>query len=689
MSYLLFGVSMPDWLESIFYHLFLAIDYVIYIFINWMYRVFLFIAEVDIFAGGTQLEDITKRLYIIVGIAMLFIFAYNLILLIINPEGKQMGNMSKVVQRAIISIILVTLLPRIFTYLSIIQNHILTSNVLGHIILDTGSSEEVADQKKAGVDVALTVFSAFYHPTGQTYKSCLLSCEKTGKETNDPYAERKNCKAHEMCTKYVNTYHEAYNNDSVTTFVWNSELIDAAVDGKMEYTWIISSIAGGFALWMFLSFALDIGVRVGKLAFYQLVSPIPVMMRILPNDKSFDKWYKGLTSTYISIFVRLVIIYFCMYLITLVPDIIWNMWATSEHGSEFILVAIADVILVLGILKFAQEAPKLVTDLFGGAGDIKFGLKDKYKSAAAPLGRVADMARSGVYSKLYGGANGEGGSFWAGAWRGRRGYDKGVAATDAKSEALTDGSTFEGRMRDRLRVAAGMKTRYDAAGAEEEKKLKKARIEDREKHNQAFTDATDNFKKIAENVVTSRNSLYRSTVDYGIQLSDGSVVTEITDGAHKYNLSNKNFYEMQEVIEEAKRNNASAETVIALTQAMEKHKDHRVKIVQQTQLMGGNVLLSDDDKKYANQLSNAHKDIKNALEDGAAEVVDANGKLVSGVASEVKNIDELKAAIKAVNESKNAIKDERRVIHKRDSGYRAERADSKYVKDSKNRGGSK
>ena len=150
--------TVGDWIKNLLISLGLLIDNVIYLFINWMYRIFMMISKIDIFKDGTQIEAIATRLYVIVGIAMLFIFAYNLTLLIINPEGKQLGDMGKVVKNAIISIILVTLLPLIFTFLTTLQNHILETNVIGHIILGTSSESEMEQtNKSAGIDTALTI----------------------------------------------------------------------------------------------------------------------------------------------------------------------------------------------------------------------------------------------------------------------------------------------------------------------------------------------------------------------------------------------------------------------------------------------------------------------------------------------------------------------------------------------------
>ncbi len=372
-------LNAANWFWGIMINLFLALDWVVYTFINWLYRVFILVAKVDIFKDGTQIEAITRRIYIIVGIAMLFIFAYNLILLIVNPEGNQLGNMGKVVKNAIISIILVTFLPLIFSYMMTIQNHILDSNVIGRLVLGTSTNNDADNSNKnAGIETALTIFSSFYHPVDQSMFSC-----RTGNNVPD------------ICSKYVDAYDSAMSSNNINKFIWDEDLKKGAVDGEIEYNWVISTLAGGFALWMFVSFVLDIGKRVGKLAFYEIISPIPVMMRIMPGDKMFDKWFKGIKDTYISLFVRLAIVYFSMYAITLVPDIFNNMWTDGTLDNP-VLVFLGSVVIILGILMFAQEAPKLLSDIFSNGGE-KIGLNPAKKlREAKPFMATAGMVGTGL-----------------------------------------------------------------------------------------------------------------------------------------------------------------------------------------------------------------------------------------------------------------------------------------------------
>lgn len=667
-----FGGKVADWFYEIWIGLWLLIDQVVFSFINWIYRVFILVAKVDIFGGGEQIRAIANRIYVIVGVAMLFIFAYNLILLVINPEGKQLGDMGKIVKNAIISIVLVTLLPTIFSYLTTLQVHVIDSNVIAQIILGSSNDSDIeATNKKAGVEAAMTIFSAFYHPKNQSVTTCeIISTDDTYKGHSD----------YNICDTYYKAYRNAYDNESIASFVLNSELRQETVDGNMEYNWILSTVAGIFALWMFISFALDIGVRVGKIAFYELISPVPVMMRILPNDKMFDKWLNGFKNAYLSLFVRLVIIYFCMYAITLVPDVVSNLWA-SYPGENKMLLLLANVVIILGILMFAKDAPKLISDMFGGSGDgIKFGIKDKLKDNAL-IGAV----RGGVYGATTGAGWGRVSGFFGGARRGAfRGYDNAVSGLDSLRDAKEDGSTWGGRMSDRLRVAAGMRTRYDSVGADVENQMKRNKVEKRREHNKIVADAISTLKDKAGSVVTDKDSTYTSDGNY---YSVSDLNTRKT-----YSLNNKNYYEMQAVLEEAKRDNASSETITNLEREIDKYQKKTKDRVMDDALKGD---LSNIQGRYQSSMQNAIQDLQEQVAEGAAETINlSTGELTSGikdssgnVITKISDVSQLKAADNAVKASNRDIDIIERNIKKRDASFKAKKADRDYINNSKNKNG--
>lgn len=58
------------------------------------------------------------------------------------------------------------------------------------------------------------------------------------------------------------------------------------VSGEVSYYFIISPIAGIFVVFVLLSYCLDMALRLVKLAVYELIAPIPILARIIPNDQA-------------------------------------------------------------------------------------------------------------------------------------------------------------------------------------------------------------------------------------------------------------------------------------------------------------------------------------------------------------------------------------------------------------------
>ncbi|MEG1009433.1 MAG: hypothetical protein RSF67_06460, partial [Clostridia bacterium] len=76
---------MLNWFSTSIVTIFLWIDAIVYNFINYFYEIFLYLAELDIF-GDKEYMLIVNRVYVILGVVMLFILAYSLLKAIINPD---------------------------------------------------------------------------------------------------------------------------------------------------------------------------------------------------------------------------------------------------------------------------------------------------------------------------------------------------------------------------------------------------------------------------------------------------------------------------------------------------------------------------------------------------------------------------------------------------------------------------
>lgn len=380
-----------DALTNTFYSIFLIIDSIVYWFISICYQVFVLISQVNLFSES-DLRNIIDRVFTILGVVMLFIMAYQIIILIIDTDkAKGENGAKKTVVKIITSIVLIVLLPTIYRYMGVFQNDVLTSNVIGRVVMGGGTTTESNNDyiKKSGTEMAVIIASAFFHPIKDGVEYSYIACLEDD--------------APSICTKYNVAYNAAIDNNAPGEFFMNSDLQDSlkldffesifSTERQMKYIPILSTIAALLAIKMIIAFSLDIGVRVAKLGFLQIVAPIPIALNIGESQSIFQtKWFKNLTDTYLDVFMKLIVIYFSMFSITMVPNVLENLW--PDNGG-FIIKLFATVIVILGILQFAKDGPKLIKDLFNM--DLDFSIKKRLNENTYAQ-RAASVVGGGISS---------------------------------------------------------------------------------------------------------------------------------------------------------------------------------------------------------------------------------------------------------------------------------------------------
>ena len=351
--------SIGDTLKQAWYGLWVLIDSLVYSLISIAYQVFSLIAKASLYnSENGDIKVMVDRISVILGIGMLFIIAYNIILNIMNPDKVSSGgdkSMQGIFKNAIIAIVMLTAYTTVFTYMTRIQNHIIDSQVIEKIILGADETNNTSSSDM-GSTVAAKIFTTFFYPIDDdgnivTYEDC----ENSSLDVCQAYREGV----------------EAAEAGSIITFITNSTLFDSLVKKKphMKYLYIISTICGIVALLMFVSYVIDIGIRVAKMAFLQIIAPIPIMAYITkPSGGIFSKWLDNLIKTYLSLFMRLITIYFAMFLINILASSMGNnnggvFGDTSNVGAGIKLFGY--LVLILGVLLFAKDAPKLLENLLG------------------------------------------------------------------------------------------------------------------------------------------------------------------------------------------------------------------------------------------------------------------------------------------------------------------------------------
>lgn len=446
---------------ELFYNILLFLDGIIYSFIDKLYQLFMALASARILTEE-NIQHFMDRIYIVLGVIMLFVLAYSILMSIINPDNmnKSENGTGKIVKNIVISLVFLALTPAVFNILYRVQDVTLRTGVIGKLILgdtndstsqsqDFGSVEfqdeegNVTSQsvgsysaefddsvyKYGGRTFAYEMFYAFFQPAagvnpedikaenaanyvpgllvGGTSAVCALGVGLAfvpGVNVTIGAGLLATCVAGVAGAGW-NLKELIFNSQTITlaearnmalsdgNFGVFAAFTENVKNGEINYSALISTIAGLIALYVLFSFCIDLGLRAAKLAYFQMIAPIPILFKIVPKGgKVFDTWLKKVTSTFFEVFVRIFIIYFVIYLICKLPDLSGDFWGNSLTGDvpDGAIALLARAFILLGLIVFAKQAPKLIGEMFGiNGGSIKLGIREKLADGGVMRGGAA------------------------------------------------------------------------------------------------------------------------------------------------------------------------------------------------------------------------------------------------------------------------------------------------------------
>ncbi len=346
--------------------LFLFLDGIIYTFICGFYNIFMFLAnDLQIFSNEDY-SSIVRRIYIILGVVMLFVLSYSLLRAVISPDEYSKGDKSfvNIIKNVIISLVIIAILPTVFDVATKVQGSILKYDVIGRIVLNEQvSGDAIAN---GGRTIATNIFRAFFTVNEDIYES-------------DYASEAEEIEA------TVNMAFDEVNRGDSDFYIFAGEyngydFPELAADNVISYTFFISQVAGLFVLWCILLFCFDLGIRVIKMIYYQMIAPVAVICRVVPGNKAksvFSNWVKYTISTYLEVFIRVLVMYLGVFLITIVVDKFPAIAAAGANsGLNFLQRLLVKAFIIMGIVAFIRQAPKLIQNVFGiETGGLNLGLK--------------------------------------------------------------------------------------------------------------------------------------------------------------------------------------------------------------------------------------------------------------------------------------------------------------------------
>ena len=388
-----------DWLEVILRFISFWLDKLFYSFVPTVYNILMDIAETTIFTEEI-FDMFASKVYALLGIFMLFKVSFSILTYIVDPDSflDKSKGFSKLISNIIITLTLLIATPWIFSQAMEIQKIVLRDNVLGKIFSTTSVNPNVVAD--AGNVMSYETFKAFYHFDYDSFPAC-QSDDGIFNDSEDCKNQLKIEEKYDILSETLNT---AQNEQNIDVYLnYDLLLLKGQNDNYvMYYIPIISTLAGVALLLLLIVFCFDVALRSVKLGFLRMIAPVPIISRIDPEKgkETFDKWVKTTIGTYLDLFIRLLAIYFAIFVITQVIDL---KFVDAVTGLEKDVNVLVKVFIILGALLFAKQLPQLVQDLTGIKMDGKFTLNPLKKMSTIPIaGKAANLAIGGADSFIHG-----------------------------------------------------------------------------------------------------------------------------------------------------------------------------------------------------------------------------------------------------------------------------------------------
>lgn len=408
--------SDPGFVANFFRAFFAILDRIGYFFLGGIFNIFFTVANADFFQSDV-INTFYSRIQMILGILMIFRISITLLQIILNPDmfkDKQKGAGSLIKRIALMLVMLTLIVPLnisdtngnplneqfksngiLFGFLYQFQNSVVDDNVLGKLIL--GSNTANTTENEGGVE--LPGMSAVGDViTAEVAKAFITPASSDGSTE----ITEANYETAASCPDVVDSYFSPLVSSGALLDHVNDTCDNSGEVYAFSYTGFGGIVCAIVMTIIIIGFTLDIAVRAIKLALLRLIAPVPIISYISPGqekDGAFGNWVKTLTSTYLGLFIRLIIIYFGIYLIIMLREGTLVVWPETE---SVLTSALAKIFIIIGILVFMKDAPKFFQDMLGIKGDGKLfsGIGTMLGAGIAGVGAIGAFNAARNASRL-------------------------------------------------------------------------------------------------------------------------------------------------------------------------------------------------------------------------------------------------------------------------------------------------
>lgn len=378
------------WFQTLMRQFFFNIDKIVFNFISTIYDFLITIARTSVLSQA-DIASMADRIYKLLAVFMIFKVTFSLIMYVVNPDdfSDKSKGVGKLGTNVVISLSLLILTPYIFNYAYQLQTIILEDNALSALIF--GESQENTNQapfESAGDKMAYITMQPFFMPNSAIDE--LYECAQlTTRDSNGNVIFNKDCSGLDLDYASTNDADSLYaltkNEDGEENTRFTEQTLKNYIAGVsvgnlglmfrqdmaiatdsentefiIDYKYLFSTVLGIVIILLLVTFCMDVALRSIKLAFLQLIAPIPIISFVDPKsgkDGMFKKWAEMCGKTYISLFIRLLAIYFAAFIISKIDRMV------DIVDGSYVSNLLVKIFIIIGALMFAKQLPKILEGL--------------------------------------------------------------------------------------------------------------------------------------------------------------------------------------------------------------------------------------------------------------------------------------------------------------------------------------
>ena len=329
-----------------------SLDIVVYSLLSSVFQLIIDLSNVQIFTDST-IDHFSKRIYLILGLVMLFKVIISFVQILVNPDkmdDKEQG-VGNVLQRVVISLALIFLVPSIFDFARSLQSKVIP--VIPKIVLASSvdlNSDTSEQMNSIGQRMAFQTFLAFFDYDNP-------SCDH-----GEIFGTGNNL---------TNTFTVVPEIVSVPTAVSKLTQKDSCSNDENQYKYsyrmVISTAVGVYLLLTMVGVAISVAVRAIKLAICEFIAPIPIASYVDPktSKQTFENWIDISIKTYLDLFASLIVVFFVAFVFLEVfkrENLALIYSKLGNNGLRYVLVTL---FIILALIRFVKEAPKFISDMLG------------------------------------------------------------------------------------------------------------------------------------------------------------------------------------------------------------------------------------------------------------------------------------------------------------------------------------